>query len=204
MQLSSLRPAVPSVSPRSSQGQEKLLLRRTLDRGALRSFSVWDRAEAKARPIKRAEIPDDSTPVLILHLWATWCIPCKEEFPLWRELGPRLRNQHKGRVHVVHVALQEEAASIDSFIRELNNQMPTGPLYIDLSEALAKNLSSFLSGGDVLLPVTMWLDPKRVVWKVIVGPVKKRGAEIVSATHQLIQIVNHEEETQLDNSLNPK
>ena len=24
---------------------------------------------------------DDSRPILILHLWATWCVPCRKEMP---------------------------------------------------------------------------------------------------------------------------
>lgn len=202
MQLSVSQPVKPGQS--SSQSHEQLLLHRALDRGALRTFSVWDRSENKERPIKRAEIFDDSTPVLIVHLWATWCVPCKEEFPLWRELTPRLRNQHNGRVHVVHVALQDEALSMNEFLKEFGKTMPNGPLYIDLNEALLKNLRSLLQGVDPQLPITMWLNPKRVVWKVIVGGVKNRRTEIITATNQLMEVVNREEEAELDALEHPK
>ncbi|MCR4286929.1 MAG: TlpA family protein disulfide reductase [Deltaproteobacteria bacterium] len=61
--------------------------------------------------------------VVFLHLWATWCKPCKEEFPQIE----KLYKAHKGRaVTLLPVAIDSKATQeeIDSFARSLGASFP--------------------------------------------------------------------------------
>src|SRR5262245_27710455 len=101
------------------------LLHHGVDRAALGVILVWDPANSGSPPpesisqdvfgdekpaprcgrtgkdlreARPGERVDDGTSLMILHLWATWCEPCKDELVMWSELGPRLVTQYKGRV----------------------------------------------------------------------------------------------------------
>lgn len=159
-----------------------------LDRTILRSLPIWDQQTGGLREPRAAELFDDSTPVLILHLWATWCGPCKEEFALWRELGPRLGEQHKGGVRVAHIALQENTDKVPAFISELQGKLPSGRLYFDRGERLVGNIRRWFNSNRMpSLPVTLWLDSDRVVRHAIVGPINNRLPEVVDATARLVR-----------------
>lgn len=134
---------------------------------------------------------DDSTPVLVLHLWATWCVPCREDFPTWRELGPRLNEQHRGRVRVFYVAMQNKTDDMADFIKELHVGFPGLRLYLDRDEQLSRNLSKALSNRELPLPMTLWLDPQRVIRQALVGSINHRRSEVLESTARLMQLVRH-------------
>jgi thiol-disulfide isomerase/thioredoxin len=103
---------------------EQALLHLPIDRVVLGSLQVWDKKTGQLRLRVPGESFDDSRPVLILHLWATWCNPCKEEMPLWRELADRMSKQFASDVRIVHIAMQSETQDMASFVRQLGNRMP--------------------------------------------------------------------------------
>ena len=61
--------------------------------------------------------------VVLLHVWATWCKPCKEEFPLFDKLYREFNG--KGLV-LLPVAIDPKIsqAEIDSFARSLGGSFP--------------------------------------------------------------------------------
>ena len=69
-------------------------------------------------PTRVARLGDYDGSVVLLNVWATWCLPCREEMPsierLYRELGP------KG-LRVVAVSVDDAGAEADirEFVREL-------------------------------------------------------------------------------------
>lgn len=178
--------ATATVVPESLR-QEKRLLGQPLDRAALRSLHVWDPKTRQARQAVADEVVAGASPVLIVHLWATWCVPCKADFPLWREVGPSLERQFQRRVRVIHVALQEDEPDMERFIKEMGTRLPIGRFYLDHTEALAQNLRSVLNRTDPHLPMTLWLDKQRFIRKSIVGSVKNRRAELISSTADVMK-----------------
>lgn len=51
---------------------------------------------------------------VLLHFWATWCPPCKQELPGILELGRELAQ--KGELHLVAVTMDKDWAALRDFI----------------------------------------------------------------------------------------
>lgn len=174
--------------------QETRLLHLPLEHPTLRGFPVWEQKVGALREAKPAEVLDDSTPVLILHLWATWCEPCKDDFPLWRELAVRFHDQFKGRVRVFHVAMQDEASDVPQFLEKLGGKLPSGRLYFDRGGRLASNLRRASKTMSLPpLPIALWLDPERIVRQALIGPIRGRLIDISEATDRLLALVEQQE-----------
>jgi thiol-disulfide isomerase/thioredoxin len=60
--------------------------------------------------------------IVILHLWATWCKPCKEEFPLFEKLYRR----YKDDIALLPIAIDAKGTQeeIDAFAKELGVSFP--------------------------------------------------------------------------------
>lgn len=180
--------AVPQSQSPADRAQEIALLHAPLDPAQLRRMQVWNDKGAEWRDPKPAELWDDKTPVLIVHFWATWCKPCREEFPIWQELAPKIEALHKGRVRILFVAVQSAGPDMEAFMAKSRAQMPAGLLYQDLGERLAESLRRRVDGERLSYPVTVWLDPQRVVRQALVGSMKARRGELFDSTNRLMKL----------------
>ncbi len=172
---------------------ETAFLHLPLERAALRWLLVFDLKTLEARAARPAEGVDDSTPVMILHLWATWCGPCKEELGIWRKLGPRLVEENHGRVRIVYVALQKDLEGMTDFVSQIAGGFPGERLYLDRDENLSKNLRQAVPNEQLPLPMTLWLDENRIVRQALVGPINQRRAEVIDSTARLLRLIRHQE-----------
>jgi thiol-disulfide isomerase/thioredoxin len=50
--------------------------------------------------------------VVLLDIWASWCVPCKEEMPLLDEMAGRLRRRG---VEIIAVSVDEDRANAEAF-----------------------------------------------------------------------------------------
>ena len=161
---------------------EIALLHLPVDRVVLGSLPVWD-PQKGLRLRFPGEVFDDQRPVILLHLWATWCGPCKEEFALWKELRVRMQREFGADVAIVHVALQRDASAMSSFVQQLGDKLPPGPKYFDRDERLAKLLRTAFKGKELpALPVTLWLGPSRTVRQALAGSIGDRDSEVMEST----------------------
>jgi thiol-disulfide isomerase/thioredoxin len=55
--------------------------------------------------------------VLLLDVWASWCVPCKQELPMLDDLATRLRS--KG-VEILAVSIDEQRENVDTFLNSRN------------------------------------------------------------------------------------
>jgi thiol-disulfide isomerase/thioredoxin len=189
--------ARPSAIPMDIYLQEMDLQNLPLDRKVLRELSVWDQEAAGGlRKPRHPEVFDNSntTPILILHLFATWCGPCKGELPLWRKLKSPLWNKSSGRVRIVHILMQKNTDELQSLVREVGeDKMPHGPLYVDRSESLSQNLSRAFDDKSLPpLPITLFLDPERNVRRAIVGSIAGRTPEVFATSIRMLRLFEQE------------
>jgi thiol-disulfide isomerase/thioredoxin len=97
----------------------------------------------------RRRIAASDAPVLVVHAWATWCVPCRDEFP---ELMNVCRTYLPKGVDVLLVSADapDETAVVRRFLQD--SQSPVGTLLAaDLGQAFMESLSPTWSGT---LPAT--------------------------------------------------
>jgi thiol-disulfide isomerase/thioredoxin len=91
---------------------------------------------------------------LLVNFWATWCDPCREEFP---ELV-KINTDFKGKIDFITVSLDDLAdmnTAVPQFLKEMKAEMPAYLLVTPDEEAAISSVSKDWSGG---LPFTMLVD----------------------------------------------
>ena len=100
-------------------------------------------------------ISQRSGKVLLINIWATWCVPCKEEFPDLIKLSEK----YKSEVDVVGISVDyrdEIESKIKPFAKKMNVNFP---LYVNgISEAEAF-INFFDSDWNGAIPASFIYDP---------------------------------------------
>jgi cytochrome c biogenesis protein CcmG/thiol:disulfide interchange protein DsbE len=95
---------------------------------------------------KKVSLSDYAGKPVILNFWASWCNPCREEFPLFREELAR----HEGDFVMLGVDNRDIESDARKFARE---QRADWPIASDSSNAVYK------AYGAVGLPQTFFIKP---------------------------------------------
>jgi len=101
--------------------------------------------------------------VVLVDFWATWCVPCLSEIPMFSELK---KNYQPRGVEVIAIALDEEGASkVKPFVK-------AHPM--DYTQTLGdKNTAGMFNVDDSTLPVTILIDKQGRVRFRHIGITKK-------------------------------
>lgn len=95
---------------------------------------------------------------VVANVWASWCGPCRFEFPILQKLSAR----YGKRVAFVGVNSEDDEAAAKTFLRE--EPVPY-PSYIDSDKAIARSL-----GASVGLPDTAFFDKRGNLVHLKQGP----------------------------------
>ncbi|MGI9556514.1 MAG: TlpA family protein disulfide reductase [Solirubrobacterales bacterium] len=101
------------------------------------------------------------TPVVV-NQWASWCEPCRAEFPFFADSA----NQHQGEIAFVGIDMQDDRGAAETFVQEFPVTYP----HIWDPDAVA--ISSL--GGGVVSPTTVFIDKKGEVTHVFQGAYANR------------------------------
>ncbi|MEI6805777.1 MAG: TlpA disulfide reductase family protein [Myxococcaceae bacterium] len=137
--------------------------------GALIVFQVYRRdnfalskipVEPKAAPnftLQGISLDQYKGQTVLLHFWATWCGPCREEMPHLISMSERL----KGQIVILAVAVDSSEANVKSFFGDFK---PNFPVLLDLKHEVASlyGISQF--------PETMLIGPDGKVQALYIGP----------------------------------
>ena len=95
-----------------------------------------------------AQLADlEGTPVVV-NQWASWCPPCRAEFPIFQ----RLAEKYAGRVAFLGVDMQDNREAARAFM----NELPTPyPHYFDEDASISR-----LFGGGRVSPTTGFYDAR--------------------------------------------
>lgn len=67
----------------------------------------------------RAVIGDGQAELTVVNLWATWCIPCRKEFPDLIRIGTEFADKEV-RVVFVSTDSEEQEADVKGFLADMN------------------------------------------------------------------------------------
>jgi cytochrome c biogenesis protein CcmG, thiol:disulfide interchange protein DsbE len=96
-------------------------------------------------------------PVMV-NFWASWCLPCREEFPLFREVRDRHAAEGLEIVGIVHRDGREAARSFAA------DHGGDWPMVLDPDE------EAWQAYRGQLLPITYFIDREGIVRSVSFGP----------------------------------
>ncbi len=121
-----------------------------------------------------AEVLKPNGKPLLVNFWATWCVPCREEFPDLVEID----KQFKGKIDFITITLDDLAEinrDVPKFLIEMKAEMPTYLLHTNKENEVIASVSKDWQGG---LPFTIFYDANGKVLHTRMGKIKP---EIVKA-----------------------
>lgn len=114
---------------------------------------------------------------MLLHFWATWCAPCREEFPAFEKLYKEFGG--KG-LEVLAVSI-DSSAGIDDVKNKAAGYGATFPVYLARQ---GKITASYWTWG---VPVTYFIDKRGMIIARGTGPQNWAGDGIRKLVRELIE-----------------
>ena len=117
---------------------------------------------------REMQLSDFRGKVVLLNIWATWCVPCRKEMPQLDQLQARLGDQD---FEIVPLSIDRGGLFVvKSFFNELDLQHLR--VFLDQSSAASREL------GVVGLPTTLLVDREGRELGRLIGPTEWDGPEI--------------------------
>lgn len=115
--------------------------------------------------------------VVLLHFWATWCTPCKDEFPVLDRLYKEL-----GRRGVEIIAIGVDSTATDEELRKAARSMGGSfPVYLARSGTVPDKY------WRLGVPETYFIDKKGMLIGRALGPRDWGSAEVTGLINALIE-----------------
>lgn len=109
---------------------------------------------------------------LIVNFWARWCAPCRTEIP---ELIKLQDGYGKQGLHVVGIAIEDDAAAVKEFLTAYGVTYPVG-----VGQKKGIWLMQGLGNAKALLPFTLAIDRQGEIVMRKLGPFKNADFEQVA------------------------
>jgi thiol-disulfide isomerase/thioredoxin len=123
----------------------------------------------------------DGTRPLLVNFWATWCIPCRVEFPDLVKIDRAYRPKGLDFIAITLDDLSDLNTTVPKFLREMKATMPVYLLNVRDPDPAISSVDAQWSG---VLPATFLYNSKgQIVYKHF-GPIKT--AELRSAIEKLV------------------
>ena len=110
---------------------------------------------------KPAQLSDFRGKVVLVNFWATWCPPCRKEFP---ELA-KAYDEHNGDFVILGVDLQENTGEVRKFVEEFGAKFP---IVIDVDASVSKAYRL------VGLPSSFFIDQQGILRDQFFGPLSRK------------------------------
>jgi thiol-disulfide isomerase/thioredoxin len=129
--------------------------------------------DAAGKPLRLADFHGK---VVLLNLWATWCIPCRAEMPTLDHLQAQLGGPG---FEVVAVSIDRGGMkAVDPFFHEIG--LAHLARYLDPSGEAAGHL------GALGLPTTLLIDPEGRELGRLVGPAEWDSTEMIAFLRKVV------------------
>ena len=114
--------------------------------------------------------------VVLLDFWASWCAPCKQEFPFLVQLHHQLKNK---KFTVIGVNVDTDLQKVDRFLSK-QKAKPAFPIVFDSQGKIAELYQ--LQG----MPTTILIDKNGVIRYRHTGFQEKDKAELIRRIKELL------------------
>lgn len=134
--------------------------------------------KANSRTQGKAKLSEYDNKLLVLHFWATWCVPCRKEF---KDLLSFHKKYKENGLSFVTMSLDYDFSVVEKFLKE--QEIPRDiPVFYDQGGRLLQQLTSSVS-----LPTTIFFDETgKAVW-VKVGIVDWEDPELTALVQNTLQ-----------------
>lgn len=166
-------------------GLEWSLLHISLPPKVLDGLRVFDGPSGDFRVPRLGQVPGQRGRLVVLHLWAEWCGPCRDELPLLRQLTRETAAAYGDSIEFLYVNVSDNAAAARLFVAENRASLPEAPQYLELGGRLLRWLHGALPSEQSSLPITLVLDSRRVVRFAVVGSVRPHRQALTTALSRL-------------------
>lgn len=114
--------------------------------------------------------------VVLLNLWATWCVPCRTETPYLQELSEEYADRG---FRVVGISLDtgDAADQVESFVEEY------GVTYTILHDPQMRGMELYQVPG---LPATFMIDREGTIRWIRYGPIQEGDPDFLGALEELL------------------
>jgi cytochrome c biogenesis protein CcmG/thiol:disulfide interchange protein DsbE len=112
----------------------------------------FDLASLRGRPV-------------VLNFWASWCKPCRDEFPLFKA---QLREQAESGIQVVGVLYEDDPDAAKGFAEEFGMEWPS------VTDPAGEAASEY---RVVAPPQTYFIDRQGIVRSIQIGEVREADFE---------------------------
>lgn len=121
---------------------------------------------------RRVPLTESAEAVTVVHFWATWCYPCREELPAFARFAAKSKAMG---VRVIPVAVEPDAKTVAQFLTD--NHLPFESLFDPTGE--------FASMFNVeVLPTTIILDRRGLIVNMKVGKTEWDSPQFVAEMTQ--------------------
>ncbi len=121
-----------------------------------KTLAPWSQAGLNGAPVAA---PWDSGHPTVVVVFASWCPPCRKEFP---QLSKYLANHHLGKVSLLGVDVQDTPARAKAFLEQNHVTMTS------ISDPQASVYGRFMLSG---IPDTIFVNAKGVVQDMTIGAI---------------------------------
>ena len=129
----------------------------------------------------QALLKRDGVRPLLVNYWATWCVPCREEFPDLVKIDKQYRPKDIDFIAISLDDLADLKTAVPKFLREMRAEMPNYLLNVSDPEPAIKSVDS---AWDGTLPATFLYNQKGEVVYRHFGRIK--ADELRAAIEQTI------------------
>jgi thiol-disulfide isomerase/thioredoxin len=109
---------------------------------------------------KRHRLYDTENKTVLIHFWASWCLPCEKEFPVLLQIVER-----NNALALIAVSVDKDLPAMQDFLRR--HSMPTGERFLavwDKDKSITQGIF-----GISQYPETIIVDRNKTLFKHIVG-----------------------------------
>lgn len=119
--------------------------------------------------------------VLLLNIWATWCIPCKEEFPDLVAVSKEMKGRNAEVVAVSVDFPDEIKEKVAPFVKKMKTPFP---VFVADFESQDEFFASFDKSWSGAVPATFIYDPSGTQQKFLLG--KQRHDQLKKAVEDVV------------------